>query len=233
MAKPAASFSAYTPEELLGSLNEVERLNAPEQLYVEGDLELLRRRPRVSIVGARRASEEGLRRATRLARELAMRGAVVVSGLAEGIDTAAHEGAIVAGGKTVAVLGTPLDDVYPKRNRELQALIMREHLAVSQFPLGSPVRRGNFPRRNRVMALLSDATVIVEAGETSGSLSQGWEAIRLGRQLLILKSTVERPDLLWPRMMVGYGAEVLSDTERLLEQLPQEELAEVAAVPAF
>jgi DNA processing protein len=110
---------------------------------------------------------------------------------------------------------------------------MREHLAVSQFPLGSPVRRGNFPRRNRVMALLSDATVIVEAGETSGSLSQGWEAIRLGRQLLILKSTVERRDLLWPRMMVDYGAEVLSDTERLLEQLPQEELAEVASVPAF
>ena len=188
-----------------------------------GDKSLLQRGPRVSIVGSRRASREGLARAAKLARMLADRGIIVVSGLAEGIDTAAHLAAIESGGHTVAVLGTPLDKVYPAENRALQDRIMREHLAVSQFPPNSPGGRKCFPMRNRTMALLSDATVIVEAGESSGTLHQGWEALRLGRPLFLMESVTKNSELSWPGEMISYGAEVLSDQtlEVFYEMLPE------------
>jgi DNA processing protein len=216
-------FEEYSCEGLLGPLNEVEKKNAPTKLHIAGDPTLLRRAPRVAIVGSRKASPEGLEQASALARSIVERGVVVVSGLAEGIDTAAHESAVRAGGKTVAVLGTPLDQCYPAKNRALQDLIMREHLAVSQFPPESPSRRENFPMRNRTMALLSDATVIVEAGDGSGSLHQGWEALRLGRPLFLMESVVKRPGLAWPSEMRRYGAEVLSLAllDVLFESLPQ------------
>lgn len=153
----------------------------------------------------------------------------VVSGLAEGIDTAAHMGAISAGGRTIAVVGTPLNKFFPAKNRELQEQLMRDHLVVSQFPLGYPIQKTNFPRRNRVMALISDATVIVEASDSSGSISQGWEAIRLGRLLLIMKSVAENERLTWPTKMLEYGAQVLTDTAPLLDMLPVDDVA-LAAV---
>jgi DNA processing protein len=215
------TFEGFRPDDLLGPLNEVERKNAPERLYLAGDQSLLRVLPRVSIVGARDASPDGLKRAAKLARELVPHGGVIVSGLAKGIDTAAHRAAIEAGGRTIAVLGTPLDQSYPRENAELQRLIMHQHLAVSQFPSGYPSGRTNFPRRNRTMALLTDATVIVEAGEGSGSLSQGWEALRLGRRLFIMRSVVENKDLKWPAEMLKYGAEVLTKTDELLESIPE------------
>lgn len=210
----------FAPEGLLGPLNPVERHNAPPVLYVAGDVAVLRAGPRVSIVGSRAASPAALQRATRLARELAKHGIVIVSGLAKGIDTAAHLGAIESGGRTIAVLGTPLDQVYPKENRGLQDRLMREHLVISQYAPGTATRPSNFPRRNRTMALLSQATVIVEAGESSGSLSQGWEALRLGRALFIMRSVAEDASLKWPRDMLGYGAQILTSTEDVLEVLP-------------
>ncbi len=210
----------FTPEALLGPLNTVEQHNAPPSLYVSGDLGVLRAGPRVSIVGSREASADALRRAARLARELAAKRVVIVSGLAKGIDTAAHTGAIEGGGRTIAVLGTPLDQAYPKENRALQDRLMREHLVISQYAPGHPVQRANFPRRNRTMALLSQATVIVEAGESSGSLSQGWEALRLGRALFIMRSVADDKALRWPREMLGYGAQILTSTEDVLEVLP-------------
>lgn len=208
------------PDDLLGPLNAVERKHAPEWLYLAGDRELLRIRPRVSIVGTREASRGGLNRASRLARELVARGVVVVSGLARGIDTAAHLAAIEAGGRTIAVLGTPLDQTYPRENAELQRLIAEKHLAVSQFSSGNHTARANFPRRNRTMALLTDVTVIVEASEGSGSLSQGWEALRLGRRLFIMRAVAENRALSWPGEMKKYGAEILARTEDLLDALP-------------
>jgi DNA processing protein len=132
------SYSELSPSDLLGPLNEVERKNAPRLLFVAGDTSILDEGARVSIVGARKATPEGLRRASRLATLLAKRGVVVVSGLAEGVDTAAHEAAIAHGGRTVAVIGTPLDQVYPKKNAALQERIMEEHLVISQFPVGAP-----------------------------------------------------------------------------------------------
>lgn len=218
---------AYTPEELLGPLNEVEKKNAPERLFVAGDLELLKSGPRVSIIGTRQPSTEGVKRATQLARTLVERYVTVVSGLAEGIDTAAHQGAMKAKGHTIAVLGTPLDQTYPKSNLELQKEIIQGHLAISQFPSGYPVRPASFPMRNRTMALISHATVIVEAGEGSGTLHQGWEALRLGRPLFLMESLFKNPKLKWPGEMVSYGAQALTrqTLDFLFEALPQDLLS--------
>jgi DNA processing protein len=202
--------TATTPETILGTLNEVEQKNAPRRLFLHGDGTLLSRGPRVSVVGSRKASAEGLKRAGFLARALVAHDMIVVSGLAEGIDTAAHAAAIEAGGRTIAVLGTPLDQTYPAANRKLQELIGRDHLLVTQFAAGSTVTPKNFPIRNRTMALLTDATVIVEAGESSGTVHQGWEALRLGRLLFLMESVANDSRLSWPREMIGYGAHVLS-----------------------
>ncbi|HEV8240504.1 MAG TPA: DNA-processing protein DprA [Thermoanaerobaculia bacterium] len=219
-----------SPAELLGPLNEVERKHAPAALFHAGDVALLKQR-RVAVVGSRSTSEDGLRRAARLARELVAAEVVVVSGLAEGIDTAAHRAAITAGGRTIAVLGNPLSTFYPRQNRELQETIAREHLLLSQFTDGVPPRKDNFPMRNRTMALVSQATVIVDAQERSGTVSQGWEAIRLGRPLYLLRSLAENAALQWPGLMLQYGAEVLDDVAALVADLPprvEPELAEVA-----
>ncbi|MEM1447467.1 MAG: DNA-processing protein DprA [Planctomycetota bacterium] len=215
------------PDELLGPLDEVEQKHSPELVYVAGDTTLITSGARVAIVGSRKASDLGLRRARKLARMLVANDVVVVSGLAEGIDTAAHVAAIEAGGRTVAVLGTPLEKAYPAANRELQNRIMAEHLAISQFAPGSSWDQRSFPMRNRTMALFSDATVIVEAGPKSGTIHQGWEAIRLGRSLYVLDS-LAREGHPWLKEMLGYGAQVLSDAnaQHFLEDLPEESRVE-------
>jgi DNA processing protein len=217
-------YSSKTVEELLGPLNEVEQKNAPPRLFYAGDTALLKTAPRVSLVGSRKASARGLETARTLAESFARLGAIVVSGLAEGIDTAAHTGAITARGRTIAVLGTPLTEVFPAKNRALQERIMGEHLALSQFAPRSVTQRKNFPMRNRTMALISDATIIVEAAEKSGSLHQGWEALRLGRPLFVLEAMHEDSALSWPKEMERYGAQVLrpSRTEELFfDYLPE------------
>jgi DNA processing protein len=219
------------PADFLGALTEVERKHAPPIIYFAGDAELLRMGPKVSIVGSRAASEVGLRRARALATELVKHGAIVVSGLAAGIDTAAHEAALKSNGRTIAVIGTPLDQSYPKANAHLQALLMREHLVVTQLAPGTQVRPYHFPIRNRLMALLTDATVIVEAGDSSGTLHQGWEAIRLGRPLFLLESVIADSKLEWPRKMMDYGAQVLSrdNLAMVIEDLPSFAHANVTA----
>lgn len=214
--------------ELLGPLNAVEQKFAPETLWTQGDVTLLERHPRVAVVGTRRPSPEGERRARRLVHLLVDHGASVVSGLAEGIDTIAHTRAMARGGRTIAVLGTPLDEVFPRSNAGLQAQIGKGHLLVSEFAPGTRVSRGNFPRRNRTMALIADVSVIVEAGESSGTVSQGWEALRLGRPLFLLRSLVESA-LAWPRDMLNYGALVLARPEDLPEVLPSDGLRDAVS----
>jgi len=225
-------FQQFSPEELIGPLNEVERKKAPKVLFLAGDSKLARRGGglRVSVVGTRTPTAEGVERTRVLALELVRRGIVVVSGLAKGIDTVAHTTTIGAGGRTVAVLGTPLDVAYPAENRELQHRIMREHLAISQFPSGTRGGTKAFPMRNRTMALLSDATIIVEAGEGSGTLHQGWEALRLGRPLLLMESLVSREELGWPAEMIRFGAEVLNraNLDELLTEIPGRTRGELA-----
>lgn len=224
---------ARTAEEALGPLNAVEQKNAPSTLFMMGDPDLLRSMPKVSIVGSRKVSDDGYRRARALSRMLVDAEVAVLSGLAEGIDTAAHRGAIEAGGWTIGVIGTPLDKSFPASNKELQATIARDHLLVSQFPLGYPGGKKNFPMRNRTMALLSDATVIVEAQDGSGSLHQGWEALRLGRPLYFMESILSIPGLKWPQEMLSYGAlpltkEGVEDLINILPRASREELASFA-----
>lgn len=223
-----------TPEDLLGPMNQVERKYAPRELFIAGDADLCRNFAKVAVIGTRQVSAIGIKRTQELVRLLVERGVVVVSGLALGVDTCAHEAAIKNGGKTIAVLGTPLDQFYPKENAALQRVITADHLAISQFKPEAPVQKKNFPIRNRTMALISHATVIIEAGEGSGTLHQGWEALRLGRPLFIMESLTKRSDLKWPAEMIGYGAQVLTRQalEVLFETLPQGiHGAEVPALP--
>lgn len=173
------------------------------RLYYCGDLSVLAH-PSVAIVGARAVSEAGMLRARRLSRELALEGVTIVSGLAKGVDTAAHRAALEAGGKTAAVIGTPLSKAYPAENRELQDQIAAHQLLISQFEEGSRVFPANFPKRNRVMAAVSDGTVIIEASDSSGTLHQAAECQRLGRWLFILKSVFDDPSLTWPRLFASY-----------------------------
>ena len=212
----------FAPQALLGPLNEVERKFAPERLYVIGDDSLLRSGRRVSVVGSRAPSQDATRRARKLAKALVSRNVAVVSGLAAGIDTVAHSAAIEQGGRTIAVLGTSADKAYPSANRDLHRLIASSHAVVSQFPAGSPPLRHHFPMRNRTMALISDATVIVAAGERSGTEHQGWEALRLGRDLLLLGS-LANSGFAWTEKLLSYGADVLNDKNlgKWLDSLPE------------
>jgi DNA processing protein len=178
------------------------RLQTDSRLWCAGDKSLLHNKC-VAVVGTREVSPEGAARSRRLARELALAGVVVVSGLAKGVDTEALTSAIEAGGRVVAVVGTPIDRAYPAENKRLQEKIYREHLLISQFAPGERVFPSNFPERNKLMAALSDGTAITEAGDTSGTLHQAAECGRLGRWLFICRSVVEDASLQWPKRFLG------------------------------
>jgi DNA processing protein len=199
-------------------------LHPVELLYYQGDWDITSTRC-VAIVGTRHPSGAGQRRASRLARCCVGAGFTVVSGLAQGIDTAAHSGAIEAGGLTVAVLGTPITTCYPPQNRSLQEKIAADHLLISQVPIVRHSRqgiRGNrlfFPERNATMSALSAATVIVEAGNTSGCLIQARHAIQQGRKLFILDSCFGDPALTWPARFLERGALRVAEFDELISRL--------------
>jgi DNA processing protein len=198
-----------------------------ELLYFQGDWTLAEA-PGVAVVGTRNPSDEGAAYARRISAALVREGFTVVSGLAKGIDTAAHTAAIAAGGSTIAVIGTPLFDAYPKENSDLQDLIAEKHLLISQVPF---LRYRNqhyksnrlfFPARNVTMSALTKATVIVEAGETSGTLVQARAAINQGRKLFILESCFRRNDLRWPAKFESLGAIRVRSIADILENLKEE-----------
>lgn len=182
-------------------------------LYVAGNLDLLTR-PAVAIVGSRKASPQAKQRARQLVRVLAARGVVVMSGLAEGVDKAAHEAALEFGGDTIAVIGTPLERVYPAAHAVMQERVYREHLLVSPFAQGTRTFPSHFPERNKVMARLADATVIIEATDTSGTLHQAAECEKAGQPLFIARSVVENPSLSWPKRFKS--AVILDDPQQVL-----------------
>lgn len=188
-------------------------------VFYAGDLEILDA-PTVSIVGTREVSEAGWRRAAQLARDLVKAGVTVVSGLAKGVDTAALTSAMANGGRVAAIIGTPLDKAYPAENAELQQDIYRRHLLMTPFQVGERVFRSNFPTRNRVMAAVSDATAIIEASDTSGTLHQAAECVRLGRWLFIAKSVVDDPSLSWPARFLGQPkVSVLASTSDIVDAI--------------
>lgn len=204
------SFPAFSISDTLGALNDFEKKHAPEKAYYAGDLELLKGGGRVSVVGSRKPTDLGKRRAKDVSKLLVQNGITVVSGLADGVDAIAHATAIELGGKTIGVLGTPLNTPYPKSSIPLFNEMVKKHLVISQFPEGYPSLPKNFPIRNRTMALISHATIIVEAFEKSGTIHQGWEALRLGRPLFLLESLTKDDRLTWPAELLKYGAQVLT-----------------------
>ncbi|MFB6456554.1 DNA-processing protein DprA [Chitinophaga sp. Hz27] len=179
-----------------------------QALYYSGDLSLLETR-KIAVVGSRKPSSDGVKRAEKITRLLVNDGFTIVSGLAEGIDTVAHTTAIKNAGQTIGVIGTPIETFYPKSNVELQKFIAQHHLLVSQVPimhyhnmhyLGQKIF---FPERNKTMSALSEATVIVEASDTSGTLIQAKAAMEQGRKLFILDSCFLNPGISWPSKYEG------------------------------
>ncbi len=214
-------YSSIKFEKLLGHpLNDIEEKFAPKLIFYGGSMDTPIPCPRVSVIGSRNASEKGLAEAREISEILIKNNVVIVSGLAKGIDTVGHKTAIELGGRTIAVIGTPLNQAYPKENEDLQKEIMKNHLVISQYPIGHITTPKDFVLRNRTMALISNATVIVEAGESSGTLHQGWETLRLGRPLFICKNVVENRQLEWPKKMVEYGAMKFDEYQDIFENLP-------------
>ncbi len=193
-------------------------------IYFCGYWELTETRS-VAVVGSRKPSEDGIRRAQKLARFLVKEDFTVVSGLAAGIDTAAHIAALESDGRTFAVLGTPLSECYPQENAELQKCLSQNQLVVSQVPFiryskqNPRTNRLFFPERNKVMSALTEATVIVEASETSGTLVQARAALEQGRKLFIMDNCFERQNITWPYKFLKRGAIRLSDFDQLINEL--------------
>ncbi|KGD60733.1 SMF protein [Alcanivorax jadensis T9] len=199
--------------------------NPIEVFYFCGNWDLVFSKA-IAIVGARKVSEDGVRRTKKLAKMLVAEGYTVVSGLAEGVDTAAHTAAIESGGNTIAVIGTPLNHIYPRKNKDLQDLISKEHLLISQVPFlkykqqDYRANRNFFPERNVTMSALTEATIIVEASDTSGTLYQARAALAQGRKLFILESCFNNKKITWPERFEKKGAhrvKTFEDIKRALK----------------
>jgi DNA processing protein len=194
----------------------------PGALYVAGGLErclALLRNDAVAIVGARRASPYGLEVARSLARGVACSGVAVISGMAAGIDSAAHEGALSCGGRTVAVLAGAADRPYPAAKRSLHRRIVEVGSAVSELPPGTQIRRWMFPARNRLIAALSEMTVVVEARHRSGALLTARHAARMGRTVGAVPGRVTSPQSAGPNGLLAHGAEVIRGAQDVLDGL--------------
>jgi len=185
--------------------------------------------PAIAIVGARRASEYGRHMAEELARRLAQAGVTVVSGLAAGVDAAAHHAALAAGGRTVAVLGTGIDRVYPKWHRELARAIAGQGALVSEFPCGSPPLQFHFPRRNRIISGLTRGTIVVEAADDSGSLITARHALEQDRQVFAVPGPVGVAAHRGPNRLIQQGAMLITRAEDVVEELWPELLPRLAA----
>ncbi len=196
-----------------------EIIDPPLALHVRGDVALAHR-PAVSVVGSRRSTPYGENVARKLTRELVSAGVVIVSGLARGIDAAAHEAALDSGGTTIAVLGTGIDIVYPRANTRLYKRIEREGLILSEFPPETPPMPENFPMRNRVISGLSSGTVIVEATTKSGSLITARMAAEQGREVFAVPGSIFSDRSEGTHRLIQYGAKLVHDGDDVLDELP-------------
>lgn len=193
--------------------------DAPRRWWIRGDAATFSL-PAIAVVGSRRAGPEALRFAYRTSRALAERGYVVVSGLARGVDTAAHAGALAAGGKTIAVLAHGLDRVYPPENRVLADRIAANGACLSEYPPGEGPRPWRFPKRNRWIAALSLGVLVVEAGEKSGSLGTARAALELGREVFVAPGPATAASYRGAHRLLQHGAKLVVDAEDLVEELP-------------
>lgn len=195
----------------------------PITLYVKGDWQACLEAPCVAVVGSRKCSTYGENASGMISRDLAERGLCIVSGLARGIDSAAHRGAIQSGGKTVAVLGTGIDAIYPKENTRLVDEILASGGAVvSQFPLGTPPLKDNFPYRNRIISGLSLGVLIVEASERSGSLITARLAMEQNREVMAVPGNITSRNSFGTNYLIKSGAKLVQQWQDVVAELPQE-----------
>lgn len=192
--------------------------NPPELIWIRGDHAALTR-PAVALVGSRAATRDGLLLAAEIASDLARAGFVVVSGLARGIDSAAHAAALDAGGATIAVMGTGADQVYPAEHRGLAERIAASGALVSEFPPGTPPRAFHFPLRNRIISGLSRAVVVVEAPEKSGALITAREALDQGREVMAVPGRVGGGRNRGAHGLIRDGAKLVESAVDILQEL--------------
>ncbi len=199
-----------------------DEVDPPVMLFAAGDLRLLSA-VSVAVVGSRHPTPQGRADARSFARALSEAGLTVVSGLADGVDGAAHLGALEATGphtgRTVAVVGTGLDVVYPRQHAELAARIAREGLLLSEFPLGTPPRPSHFPRRNRLVAGLTQGTLVVEAALQSGSLITARLAAEMGREVMAMPGSIHAPQARGCHALIKQGAKLVETAQDVLDEL--------------
>ncbi|WLH52037.1 DNA-processing protein DprA [Pseudomonas tolaasii] len=214
---PAQHLLMWDSPDYPALLSEIE--DAPPLLFVAGDPKILEK-PQVAMVGSRRASRPGMDTAAAFSRSLASAGFVITSGLALGIDGAAHQAALDVGGQTIGVLGTGLENFYPQRHRALAtAMIAQGSAVVSEFPLDAPPQPANFPRRNRIISGLSLGVLVVEAGVASGSLITARLAAEHGREVYAIPGSIHHPGAKGCHQLIRDGATLVETIEHILEGL--------------
>jgi DNA processing protein len=191
----------------------------PLVLYAQGDIQCLHQGTRLAMVGSRNPTAQGLQTAHDFARHLASSGVCIVSGMALGVDGAAHAGALDGGGQTVGVVGTGLDRVYPSRHRELAHRVVRQGVLVSEFPLGTQPLPANFPKRNRLIAGLSQGTLVVEAALASGSLITARCAVEMGKDVMAIPGSIHSPQARGCHALIRQGAKLVETAQDVLEEL--------------
>jgi DNA processing protein len=201
----------------------------PLLLYLQGHVELLRSRC-MAIVGSRNPTAQGADNARAFAEHLGRAGFTVVSGLALGIDGAAHTGALASGAGTIAVVGTGLDRVYPRAHRDLAHRIAENGLLVSEFPLGTPPLAANFPQRNRIIAGLSLGTLVVEAALGSGSLITAAQAVDAGREVFAIPGSIHSPQSRGCHALIKQGAKLVEAANDVIDELVAHTAAPALAV---
>jgi len=190
----------------------------PPVLYIHGNVAVLGE-PQLAIVGSRNPTPSGHQTAAEFARYLSAAGLVITSGLAQGIDTAAHQGALDTGSPGIAVMGTGLDRVYPARNRDLARQIAADGALVSEFPTGTPPLAENFPRRNRIISGLSLGTLVVEAATRSGSLISARYAIEQGREVFAIPGSIHNPLARGCHHLIRQGAKLVETAQDIMDEL--------------
>lgn len=208
--------------------------DAPPVIYVRGQITCLRQPLSLSIVGARNASLNGRKLASQISCELTSQGVMIVSGMARGIDTAAHKGAMFAlnrTGSTVAVLGTGIDIAYPAENQKLCEQIAGQGAVISEFPLGTEPSAGNFPRRNRIVSALTDGTLVVEASLHSGSLITARLALEQGRDVFAVPGFPTDERSAGPNKLIKDGAFLVENAEDILNVLSADARRKIPRTP--
>lgn len=205
-------------------------ITAPPVLFLRGNAGLLHT-PSAAIVGSRHAAPQAMRIAKDFGRALSEKGIPVVSGMASGIDTAAHQGALQANGGTIAVWGTGIDRIYPPSNKNLAYEIAEKGLIVSEFPLDTRPFAGNFPRRNRLIAALSQLTLVVEAALESGSLITAKLAAEMGREVMAVPGSIDNPHSKGCHKLIKDGAKLVECLDDILHECPQ--LLQNTPVPSY